>query len=645
MSNKDRSFIERICILAQDSGKIKESLTNADITTTAELREFLRDSNKINSLKFKDKNGDERDLSTIFKRRLRHMESYINYSQNRWGPIYEGMVDMSNLTADDFETFMSFGLGEVKYDEATAIAASERRNSPTSTKSSTSALDLWNKHSVHKMDDYPHWKKAYEYSKFYSKFKLIADVQNLSNVLQESYLPATYDDRELFQKQCHFIYCVLDSHVTFGPAATLIKKFEYAQYNGQQAWLALVAEFNHNMYGELRRDQLYKMLTTVIIPEQHSKPYQQYVTEFKDWHREYNELASTDTEMSPASFLLNFERFITNVPNITTIKHQLRAHKFSQKKLGIHGTTILPDQEIEFLTDYITQIDAEDAVNQTTARELQKRYQVRRAHMTELEELHSDFNLFDYADTYDRDYGVYSSASDYGEQDGRLPHSGFQNLSQEGKKTWKKFSVTDRKIIIQSIIDSALEVISDDDDDKPTPKPPTSNHLRRPMTKPVAQRARVNATQLVPVQDDDDVRVVNMASLVEPLDAKEWTGMLSIVKGEHVPPDNIDELPPTDIRRQLKDHHNWTPALAHKHPADPTRLMSPKNVSPIQKVRITKKGENKNGESRNVPPKTTDGEQIDGEQLSQENGEQLTKLLKSRLSSSKIDKLKKHFNL
>lgn len=76
--------------------------------------------------------------------------------------------------------------------------------------------------------------------------------------------------------------------------------------------------------------------------------------------------------MTSAQFLHNYERFITNVPGVTSIKHQLRAHKFSQKKLGlrVRGASITPEQELEFLTDYIIQIDGDNAVNEITSREM-----------------------------------------------------------------------------------------------------------------------------------------------------------------------------------------------------------------------------------------------------------------------------------
>jgi len=650
MSNKDSAFIEQICILVQDhSGKVKACFANANATTIAAVRDILRDPNKINALKWKNDAGEERDLTTVFKQRLRQLESYINYSQNRWGPIYEGMVDMSGLDSDDLDTFISFGLGEVKYDEAKAIAASQRRNNPIIPKGSP--LDLWNKHTVPKSDDFPYWKKAHEWTKFCSKFKMVAEVQNLARVLNASYYPSTLEDSQLFQKQCAFIYCVLDGHVTFGPAATIIKRYETAQYNGQEAWDAIITEFSDNMYGELRKEQLYKLLTSVIIPEQHAKPYQQYVTEFQEWYREYNELADVATAMSSQTFLHNFERFITEVPGITGIKHQLRQQKFSNKKLGVTAAPITPEQEVEFLIDYLIQMDNQNLVNQTTSRELKKRYNVDRvsANMTQLEtSAFDDFNIGDYYDSVqvqDDEYLVNSSASDYGEQDGRLPEDCFKNLSTEGKKNWRKFTLMDRKVLIKGIIDAVLEELSADDDEKPS----HSNHLRSGMKRPVARNARVNAANLVRVQDleDAETRQVTMASQVPvtPVEVTAMTGMLSAARGERVPADKIDELPPTDFRRQLKDH---VPVLAHKHPADPTRLMSPKNTAPDRRVRLPKKQE--------VPIQTKEEEQFRqkigeqsqqkiGEQPLKENGEHITQLLKSRLSRSKIDRLKRRFNL
>jgi len=75
--------------------------------------------------------------------------------------------------------------------------------------------------------------------------------ENLVRVLNPSFYPSTLEDGQLFHKQCSFISCVLNGHVTFSPAAT---RFESDQYTGQKVWNAIVTEFNENMYGELRRE-------------------------------------------------------------------------------------------------------------------------------------------------------------------------------------------------------------------------------------------------------------------------------------------------------------------------------------------------------------------------------------------------------
>jgi hypothetical protein len=47
----------------------------------------------------------------------------------------------------------------------------------TPTVAKGSPLELWNKHVIPKSDDFPYWKKAYEWTQFCSKFKLVAEAK------------------------------------------------------------------------------------------------------------------------------------------------------------------------------------------------------------------------------------------------------------------------------------------------------------------------------------------------------------------------------------------------------------------------------------------------------------------------------------
>lgn len=201
-TNRDEAYIERVLVLVKDKGQVKRALENESESTISHLRSILRDPNKINALKWKNNQSQEKDVSTVFKRSLREMESFINYTQNRTRPLSMGAVDLAGITPDDYEDFVSAGLPSVAYDDARAQAAYDR-HSKTSSSDAASRLALWNKYAIKNKDDFPYLSKAYEWVTFCKKFGKTAQNQGLESVLNGNYVPRSADEIELFKKTVH----------------------------------------------------------------------------------------------------------------------------------------------------------------------------------------------------------------------------------------------------------------------------------------------------------------------------------------------------------------------------------------------------------------------------------------------------------
>jgi hypothetical protein len=180
-TNRDESYIERVLVLVKDKGQVKNALKQESVTTIGQLRNILRDPNKINALKWKNNQNQEKDVSTVFKRSLREMESFINYTQNRTRPLSMGAVDLTGITPEEYEDFVSAGLPSFAYDDAKAQAAFDRYNK-TSSSDATSRLALWNKYAIKNKDDFPYLSKAYEWVSFCKKFDKVAQNQGLEDV-------------------------------------------------------------------------------------------------------------------------------------------------------------------------------------------------------------------------------------------------------------------------------------------------------------------------------------------------------------------------------------------------------------------------------------------------------------------------------
>ena len=279
-TNRDESYIERVLVLVKDKGQVKKALEEKSVTTIGHLRNILRDPNKINALKWKNNQNQEKDVSTVFKRSLREMESFINYTQNRTRPLSMGAVDLTGITPEEYEDFVSAGLPSFAYDDAKAQAAFDRYNK-TSSSDATSRLALWNKYAIKNKDDFPYLSKAYEWVSFCKKFGKVAQNQGLEDVLRSNYVPRSPEEIDLFQKQCTFIYIVLTSKVTLSEGKIIIQQFEDDPYCGQKAWTALSDEYSQSMHGELRRKDLLGYITNTNIPEYPKRSFVTYMEEFQ----------------------------------------------------------------------------------------------------------------------------------------------------------------------------------------------------------------------------------------------------------------------------------------------------------------------------------------------------------------------------
>ena len=58
------------------------------------------------------------------------------------------------------------------------------------------------------MSIFKEMKKTKEWEQWDTQFRADVTTQGLSNVLDPSYVPATYDDKMLFREQQHYMYAV-----------------------------------------------------------------------------------------------------------------------------------------------------------------------------------------------------------------------------------------------------------------------------------------------------------------------------------------------------------------------------------------------------------------------------------------------------
>jgi len=517
-TNRDEAYIERVLVLVKDKGQVKKALENNSVSTIGHLRNILRDPNKINALKWKNNQSQEKDVSTVFKRSLREMESFINYTQNRTRPLSMGAVDLAGITPDDYEDFVSAGLPSVAYDDARAQAAYDR-HSKTSSSDAASRLALWNKYAIKNKDDFPYLSKAYEWVTFCKKFGKTAQNQGLESVLNGNYVPRSADEIELFKKQCTFIFTVLMSKVTLSEGKIIIQQFEDHPFCGQKAWTGLSDEYSKSMHGELRRKDLLGYITSTTIPEHPKQNLVTYMEEIQSWYCEYNELVpSSDAKMTPEAFVEFVYCFCQNVPSIKRLQDRNHWEKYRDSQSGNTQSNITPSMEIKMITDTLIKADADRLLQRPLAAQMRKQYNAYEAHVSD-----DSGNLYPVYDDTAVELSAHVAARGRAREQGvRLPGPTWYDLPSKDKTSWNGISGKSQIAIANGIIKEALEAMAQEkkQEEKKSPAvsfksalPPPRAGLSLGRNPPVSgHQAR---TANVAVQRPEDI--VNVGAYISEL--------------------------------------------------------------------------------------------------------------------------------
>jgi len=120
--------IVRVWLGAYADSPIDLSLRADNLTILRELQELLRKPGLILKLRYRDSNDGnvekkltEEEYASIFA-----LESFINKLQNNYGPIEDGMFDITTISRSQFMDFVrkEFDItNPIAYDEKKAIAS------------------------------------------------------------------------------------------------------------------------------------------------------------------------------------------------------------------------------------------------------------------------------------------------------------------------------------------------------------------------------------------------------------------------------------------------------------------------------------------------------------------------------------------
>ncbi|CAJ1953080.1 unnamed protein product [Cylindrotheca closterium] len=272
---------------------------------------------------------------------------------------------------------------------------------------------------------------------FNQSFRSTTRVHNTLNVLDHSYVPASADNKTLFDKQQAFMYDIFVTKLQTNTGKSLVQKYQLT-YDAQQIWAKLNDHCTTSVAADTQASSLMTWLTTKkLVKSDWPGKHYAFVLHWLEQARLYNEIASD--KMANSQFLL--ANAIQQTPYLCEIKT-------SSKLLSAQtGQSLTYPQYVELVTSAAMAHDMamnEQAVVPATHKAL----------FHDIFSPHND-NMDDYY-TQDFDLDVNRQtieafqASSYCTTRPQLDNATWQQLDDHARRTWHQIPDQAKATILQN---------------------------------------------------------------------------------------------------------------------------------------------------------------------------------------------------
>ena len=565
------------------------------IVTIDEALDFCSQHNLFNSLKWKTKNANVKEVDDRVKEMMMDFPNFLMWLQNDYATLIYPVPLITRGGFTVWKAFRRLKLGTVDYDPIKALESEERNqigifarsaipstpvsiNMGGSTNNTTGGttdtkLDQFKKTVASAKLEFPKLETNAGYRGFAIAAKAFLKLNDLYPLVSSGYvapLDLTTPEGILHEKKNTWLWILLNNHVTSSDGKAIVKTHS-DNCDGISAWNDLVALHCTDVSASHRAAHFKSCAATMVADEYPKKGYLTTIDNFLEIMNEHDAYCEPGREIDDHDRLTYLERFLATIDAFRDLKIKMDLEEDPVFHPGQPKRT--SKQRIQYYKRFAITLDRSQKDKTLSHRRNDKSF--RAANMTEVE-------LYDYIeggmDLHGPDSGLnaysserssldaslseadwyYANRADAGEgrREGFLPKAIYQSMDPKDRESWMSIPSKVREQILTWKADTPS-----------LPSAPKSGGLR----PGVARKARVNLSQLtpddadlVPVDvDDEPPREVGM-TLIEALKSKTKLTQLPVSITDH-------------LRR---------PVLANKHCADPTRLMSPQNKSPLRKTRI-----------------------------------------------------------
>ena len=192
---------------------------------------------------------------------INRLKDYFHYHmKNVANKYYESREDWEQLTAKGFIRFCVNIDPTLPPDEAPSAQVTKPPpviNDP---------LRDWKKGIKHDMSIFKEIKKTKEWEQWDTQFRAHVTTQGLSNVLDPSYIPATYDDKMLFREQQHYMYAVFIRVLKTDKGNAVVHKYK-GTFDAQSIYRELQEYASKSAQAVIDANTLLQYITTASLSD------------------------------------------------------------------------------------------------------------------------------------------------------------------------------------------------------------------------------------------------------------------------------------------------------------------------------------------------------------------------------------------
>ena len=187
----------------------------------------------------------------------------------------------------------------------------------------------WKKGIKHDMSIFKVMKKTKVWEQWDTQFRANVTTQGLSNVLDPSYIPATYDDKMLFREQQHYMYAVFIRVLKTDKGKAIVRKYK-GTFDAHSIYRELQEYASKSTQAVIDANTLLQYITTASLSDgTWNGTTEQFVLHWLEQVQLYEELVDASAALSDSiklTLLTNAVRGHTKLSSVHNIAIQLASH-------------------------------------------------------------------------------------------------------------------------------------------------------------------------------------------------------------------------------------------------------------------------------------------------------------------------------